>query len=517
MTASHRLAASGSGTRPRLVLAGGVLAVVALALRLWGLATANELFIDEVTYSRLALSVSRGQWPNLAGEAFYLHPPLTFWLNGGVIRLLGLSPDPTALVFQLRWVNAVLGVAVVVLAFALLLRTTRPVVAVVGALVLAADPFVLRIDSRVMLETTAFALLLAGWLCVLTGLERPGGKARRAFLAGGGLLIGFAILAKDVTFVPGLLPVLLATVWRRTIRPRPAALVVGAGVLPYLGYLVALAFAGRLPQWWAAKAGGLLRMAGIDQVSGFNSPSSPSLLSALLAQLSRFGTSYVLLGLALPAGLLALRSARGDRRLVGLFASVMGLLGLFSFAFGTLEEQMGYFVVVPGVLALGVVYVEPRNWIERIRPVLTAATAVILVAGLTFAVLARSTSDNGYQQARAWMDTELPPNARVGLTTPTAQFALHSGEGRNLRIGTWASLGALYRFRAGYVLTQSRPLSQGYGYASPDLLPWLAAHAKQVFSTSGPTGGNTVVWQLDQAALKHAVSTGTVIPEVVQP
>jgi hypothetical protein len=148
---------------------------------------------------------------------------------------------------------------------------------------------------------------------------------------------------------------------------------------------------------------------------------------------------------------------------------------------------------------------------------MTVAAAVILVAGLSFTTYARSVTDNGYQQARAWMDTELPPGSRVGLTTPTAQFALHSGEGRNLRVGTWASLGALNRFKAGYVLTQSRPLSQGYGYASPNLLPWLAAHAKPVFTTSGPTGGDTVVWQLDPVTLAHAVSTGTVIPEVVKP
>ncbi|MEC3982068.1 ArnT family glycosyltransferase [Amycolatopsis sp. H20-H5] len=490
-----------SWTKPRLLLAGGALAVVALLMRVWGLATANELFIDEVTYSRLALSAGRGEWPNLAGQPFYLHPPLTFWLNGGVSRLFGLSPDPTSLVFQLRWVNAVLGVAVVVLAFTLLLRLTRPVIALVGGLVLAADPFVLRNDGRVMLETPAFALVLAGWLCLLVGLDRPGGRARRAYLVAGGLLIGLAILAKDVTLVPGLLPVLLAVLWRRTIQPRTAALVIGTGLLPYAGYLVALAFAGRFGQWWLAKVGGLRRMAGLDQVSGFNSGSSPSLLDALLGQLSRFGTSYVLLGLALPAGLLALLSARGDRRLVGLFASLMGLLGLFSLGFGTLEEQMGYFVVVPGVLALGITFAEPPRWLAKVRPALVAAAALVLVAGLGFGIHARSVTDNGYQQARAWLDSQLPPGSRVGLTTPTAQFALHSGEGRNLRVGTWASVGALHRFRAGYVLTQSRPLSQGYGYASPDLLPWLRAHAKPVFTANGPTGGATVVWQLDPAAL----------------
>ncbi|SER62736.1 ArnT family glycosyltransferase [Actinokineospora terrae] len=496
-------------TRAKLVLAGAAVVSLALLLRLWGLTTANELFIDEVTYSRLALSVSRGEWPNLAGEAFYLHPPLTFWLNGTITGLFGLSPDPTALVFQLRWVNALLGAVVVALAYVLLLRTTRPAIAVVGAVVLAADPFVLRNDSRVMLETPAFALILAGWLCLLVGLEK-----RRWLVYVGGLLLGLAVLAKDVSAIPALLPVILAMVWKKTL-PRATALeVLGTTLVPYLGYAIALAFAGRLPDWWSHKIGGLRRMAGLDQISGFNSPTAPSLLETLLGQLGRFGTSYLLLGLAVPAGVLALRSARADRRLVGLVASVMGLLGLFSLAFGTLEEQMGYFVVVPGVLALGIVAVELP---VRLRPVLVTAGAALVVTGLAFATHARGVTDNGYQQARAYLDTQVPPGSRVGLTTPTAQFALHSGEGRNLRVGTWTSLGALHRFRADYVLTQSRPLGLGYGYASPDLLPWLAAHAEPVFRTTGPSGGNTVVWRLDPTALERAVRSGQLIPEVVAP
>ncbi|WP_018683059.1 ArnT family glycosyltransferase [Actinokineospora enzanensis] len=499
-------------TRDKTVAVGAAVAGLALLLRVWGLTTANELFIDEVTYSRLALSVSRGEWPNLAGQPFYLHPPLTFWLNGAMIDLFGLSPDPTELVYQLRWVNALLGVAMVALGYALLVRTTSPGVAVAGAVVLAADPFVLRIDSRVMLETPAFALILAGWLCLLVGLER-----RRWLLGVGGVLLGLAVLSKDVAAVPALLPVLLAVLWRKTIPVRQAGIIVGAAVLPYFGYVLALTIAGRLPGWWHHKIGGLRRMAGLDQVSGFNAAHSPGLMETLLSQLSRFGTSYVLLGLAVPAGLLALRSARVDRRLIGLVASVMGFLGLFALAFGTLEEQMGYFVVVPGVLASGIVYVELPVRLTRWRPAVSGAAALLLVGGLSFAIHARGVTDNGYQRAREFLDTQVPHGSRVGLTTPTAQFALHSGEGNNLRVGTWTSLGALHKFCADYVLTQSRPLSLGYGYASPDLLPWLDAHAERVFTATGPSGGDTVVWKLDPAELDRAVRAGQLIPEVVAP
>ncbi|WP_033432406.1 ArnT family glycosyltransferase [Saccharothrix syringae] len=495
----------------RTWLVGAALALLALGLRAWGLTTANELFIDELTYARLASSAGRGEWPNLAGEAFYLHPPLAFWLNGGVAELFGLPPTPIDLVFGLRWVNAVLGAAVVALAYALLARTTRPAVAVVGALVLAADPFTLRQDSRVMLETPAFALVLAGWLVLLVGLSR----ASRPVLAAAGLLLGCAVLTKDIAVVPALLPVALAPLWRRTVALRDAALVVGAGLVPYAGYVVALAVAGRLPDWWRHKVGGLRRLVGLDQVTGFNADNAPSLLDALVGQLTRFGTSYVLLGLAVPAALLAVRSARADRRALGLVAVATGALGVFALAFGTLEEQMGYFVVVPGVLAAAVVHVEPPGFLARLRPVLTATALVLPAAGLGLAVVARTAADDGYRRAGEYFETALPPGSRVGVTTVTAQFAYQSTD--DVRFGTWTSLGALDRAGADHVLTQSRPLGQGYGYASPDLLPWLAAHATPVFGFTGPSGGDTVVWRLDREELAEAVREGRDIPEVVSP
>lgn len=498
----------------RLALVGVAVGALALVLRLWGLTTANELFIDELTYARLALSVSRGEWPNLAGEPFYLHPPMAFWLNGGAVDLFGLSADPAELAFQLRWGNALLGVVVVVLAYVLLLRTTRPAVAVVGAVVLAADPFVLRQDTRFMLETPAVALVLAGWLVLLVATGR---SRNRLALVAAGLLLGCAVLVKDVTSVAALLPVLLAPLWRGTLPPRAAALVVGAGLVPYAAYAAVLVAVGRFPDWLAHKVSGLRRMAGLDQITGFNAEGTPGLLEALVRQLGRFGTSYVLLALAVPAALLALRSTRADRRALALVAAATGVLGLFALGFGTLEEQMGYLVVVPGVLAAAIAYAEPPAAVARLRPALTAAAVVVAAAGLALAVVARGSADNGYQRAREYLDTRLPHGARVGVTTVTAQFALHSGEGADLQVGVWPSLGALHRARADYVLTQSRVLAQGYGYASPELLPWLDAHATPVFTFTGPSGGDTVVWRLDPVAVATAVESGHVIPEVVTP
>lgn len=506
--------------RFRTCAIGTALVGLALGLRAWGLGRANELFIDEITYARLALTTSHGHWPNLSGRQFYLHPPGAFLIDGAVVRVLGLSSNATALVPQLRWVNAVLGTVIVGLVFALLTRLTRTSVAIIGTLIVATDPFVLRNDGRVMLETPAVALLLTGWLLLLIALDRDGVR-RRVFLLSGGFALGLSVLTKDMAAVPALLPILIAPLWRRTIPRRQAALALGAGVAPYLGYLIALAATGRIGGWWDAKGGGVRRMLGLDQTTGFNAAGAPGLTGTLTDQLSRFGSSYVLLALAVPAGLLALTARRADRRFIGIGTTLVGLLGLFSLGFGTLEEQMGYFVVVPGVISLGIAFAEPPAVISRllsrrprIRPAMVGLAAALTLASVAFGLAARSVTDDGYQRARIWMDANLPPGARIGMTSPTSEFAFRPGDGRDMRTGAWASLTALRHYRAGYVLTQSRPLEQGYGYASPDLVPWLDKHATALFQTYGPTGGDTVLWKLDPKVLAVAVKDGTKIPVV---
>ena len=54
----------------------------------------------------------------------------------------------------------------------------------------------------------------------------------------------------------------------------------------------------------------------------------------------------------------------------------------------------------------------------------------------------------------------------------------------------------------------------GSGPASPELLGWLTAHATPVFTASGPTNGDTVVWRLDHAALRAALRAGVSLPPV---
>ena len=501
-----------------------VLGLVALAVRATGLARANELFIDELTYAEVANDVAAGHLPQQFGAPFFLHPIGSFLINGFVIRAFGLSGSYMDLVYPLRWVNTVLGAVSVALAVLLVRRLSGTAAAVVAGLVLAFDPFLLRQDGRVMIETPATLWLLAGWVVLLGSRRSPQEVAgdlppdapaprtpismRRALVAG--LLLGLALVTKDLTIFASLVPLVLAGWWRRTLSWSTVRRVLAAAAVPYLVYLAVVTVAGLLPALLAEKFGGVLRLVGLDQETGFNANPQASLTDRLVEMITRFGTSYVLLGLGLFAGIAVAYSTVPARRVIGLIAAVTGALGIYCVAAGAAEEQFGYYVVITSVLALSALWGELTERRPAWRRPVAAVALIFTVLTVGLGVSARTTVDDSLPRARAFLLATLPADARVGLTDVTPEFGLLPHEGW----GVWPSLTSLDDNGAQYVLTRSHQLDQGYGYAAPAMLDWLAAHATPVFTANGPSGGATVVWRLDQAAVASAVAAGQTLPPV---
>jgi 4-amino-4-deoxy-L-arabinose transferase-like glycosyltransferase len=431
-------------------------------------------------------------------------------LNGTIIKIGGLSGAPMDLVYDLRWVNVVLGSAMVLLAFLIARRIANPPIALAAATVLAFDPFLLRNDTRVMIETPATVALLTGWLVLLTAMARPANSSTPLWEIVSGLQLGFAVITKDMTFIPVVGSLAAAPLWRHTQPARNVARIVMATGIPYLAYLVVLGARGLLPQWWDAKSSGLRRMIGLEQTTGFNAHPQVSLVSRLIDEVSRFGTSYVLLALCVFAGAAASLSAVRVRRLIGLVAVSTAVLGLYAVLQGAAEEQFGYYVLVASVLALSATAADLLDRQPALRRPLTILSAVFVTITIVLGLTARLTVDDGYRQVRAWMNSHLPAGSRVGLTGVTAEFAFLPHAGYDV----WPSLTSLEANHADYVLTESHPLSEGYGYAAPALLDWLAHHASPVFETYGPSNGHTVVWKLDPASLAQAVAHGDEIRPV---
>jgi dolichyl-phosphate-mannose--protein O-mannosyl transferase len=128
---------------------GGLLWLVAFAVRAWSVRTANDLFIDELTYTRLSIAVGRGQAPNLDSVPFFLHPPVDFTLNALVLKVFGLSGSVMDLVYHLRWVNVVLGACVVLLVFLVARQISSNRAAAVAALVVALPSGARKVETAV--------------------------------------------------------------------------------------------------------------------------------------------------------------------------------------------------------------------------------------------------------------------------------------------------------------------------------------------------------------------------------
>jgi hypothetical protein len=478
---------------------------LALGVRAVGLTTSFELWVDEMLYSDLGASLGRGEIPRLADGPFFLHPPGYFAIEAAVIRLLGLdTTDSMSLALDLRWLTAFLGAISVALVFLLVRRVAGTWLAFWAGLVLAFDPFVLRNNSRVLLETASGVAVLAGLLVLVHHLDRRGRGHAVPRLLLAGLLLGYGVFTKDLTAFYAVVPVLLAVAWKHTLYVREGLVVLIGTTVPYLAYLVLLLVTGHLGDWWAAKERGFLRLAGAEQSTGFNSPDSPSLVDRLVEQVHTYGTSYVLLLLCPLAGLFAIWSRRPDRRLIGLTALVMGGLGVFLAGFGTFEEHFGYPVMLACVSALAVCVAELRERRPRLRRPVAVLALLFLGVGVTLGARLELTEDDGFQTFRTWASTELPDDARVGLTNDTSLRAFGDGD----RFGPWTTASLLLENQAQYVLTVRLPTEQGYALATPEMLEWLEANATPVFRHAGPTNGETTVWFIEESRLRWGASRG---------
>jgi len=474
--------------------------VAAFGVRALGLERGFELWVDEMLYVRLGESVSNGEFPRLPDGPFFLHPPGYFMLEAIFIKFLGITGDIIDVTLQVRWLNSVMGAVTVGLGFLLVGRVATNVAAWLTAVLLAFEPFVLRNNSHAFLETSAMVPALAGML-VVVGTRVPENRLRWFLrLAASGLLFGYSILCKDFFFICTLAPVAAAVTWKKTLRGREALVLSGFGLLPYGTYLVAVAASGHFSDWFWAKSNGLVRMSGVEKSTGFTAEGSPSLVSRLVEQSGHFGTSYLLLGLCPLVGLFLCFSHHPGRRLIGLVGVALGSAGVYSAAFGTFEEQYGYGVMVAGVLCSVLAVVEFKERFSRTRKTLGIMSVLFVALTVMLGLRTELTPDDGFARANDWIQANLPADARVSVTNSTGQFAYMDDP----RFGIWPSAPLMQQNGASYILTQSQPTSQGYGYANPTMLAWLKQHATPMITTPGPTNGETTIWFVDPAVLERA-------------
>jgi Dolichyl-phosphate-mannose-protein mannosyltransferase len=503
------------------VAAGALTLIIRLALH----GDSFDLFGDEVIYSALGRSVVNGGFPNFYGP-FFLHGPAFFYLEAGWARLYGSSlsgvslyripSDLMSLIYEMRTLNALIAAATAVVLVLLATRIASLWSGAAAGMLFVLDPFCIRQNDRVLLETALMLWVMLGYLVFTTLIDRPlsRGTAARAVVAG--VFFGLAVLTKDEGALLSMLPLLAALVLRWGPDRRLTLITIVTIVDVYIAYVTVVAASGYGHLLWRAKTAGITRMLGVVQTSGFHSSGGGSLGSRLFAEANYFGTTYLLLALAAVAALVVLRRGGKQQRMLGLLYCAAGVTMAYAVGLGTLEEQELYLLIIPSLVIIPVAVTVLRTPNQgRRRPAapksgtslkparkpgpawtVVPAAALVLVLGInlvTFVQWLRQ-PDDGFAQLARYATAHVPAGSAIAAIQGDIEspYAL----GADYDVGYWDTPAALSRAHAHYVVVEWGPVEEGYSHQTPAQVRQLVAHGKAVFSFHGRTYGDLELYQL---------------------
>lgn len=327
------------------VAAAVVACVLTEVVREYRLGPSYGIFVDEITYLRLGVSMATHGTVDLYGEPFFLHPPLFFVLEAAVLRLTDLPGDIIEAVYRYRQINVALAGMTAAALFAIVARLTRQWVGpLVVATLYAVDPFAIRMTSRILLEPAAGLWIVCGYLVLVNALlatpPDDGAHPRhrrwlRARWILGGVLFGMAILTKEPVALFTVVPLVVAAALRWVPRAGVGLAVLTAAVT-YAIYPLAVLVSGQWPRFIDEKVSGLMRLSGTLQEYGFNTAGSASFVDRIIERLDTLAGTYVILALGTMACAYLLRSGRNAERLVALWAAAAYGYGAWSMLKGTL-------------------------------------------------------------------------------------------------------------------------------------------------------------------------------------
>jgi hypothetical protein len=405
--------------------------MLSLGVRLALFSYSFDLFGDEVIYVKLGRSVYDGGFPSFPASAnepptpFFLHGPVFFYLESAWMRLWVNQATLWAQVLQMRTLNILLAAATAVVLVLLVERASGSLWAA-GAtgLLFAIDPYIIRQNDRVLLETSMMLFVVLGYFVFVHLIDRPATPRNVLRAVGAGVLFGAAILTKDETALLIMLPLAAAFILRWGPSRLLTAIAAGAAVACYGLYLAVVALtpflfhwpphtliSGNLRSFWQYKATGISRLLGQVQITGFHH--SGSLVARLVSEAGTFATTYLLLALAALFVILVLRRGNEVARVLGLLYLAAAIALSYAVTKGTLEEQELYLLAIPSLIIVPVAVTLLR--INR-RAVAVAALAVLTaLTGFNAATIVQlgTHQDTGYSQLLAYVAKNVPSACRL--------------------------------------------------------------------------------------------------------
>jgi 4-amino-4-deoxy-L-arabinose transferase-like glycosyltransferase len=541
-------AASARRALPRTALVLFAIYLATWLLRAVFLARSFDIFYDELIYLHISENVARGLGIRYYTAPFYLHPPVFFLIEGAYLALVRPAGNMVEHVYAVRYLNIVFGGLSAVLLYSIGRRIAGAWAGALAALVFALEPFIIRINSRNLLETITMFWILVGY-SILFGAVRtsasaakqtpsgpalpPAGRAPArspyetqplpritqhlgdipkargrqpwpgtswARIIGAGGAFGLAMLSKEPPALIILLPLAICFLLNWSLPRRTSLLVGSVACLIYLIYPASVLAFGDRAQFVQQKLAGLFRFAGVVQESGFNQHGGPSFMQAILSNLGNFATTYILIGSGIIAIAVLLLVGEPRARLLAVWAASAYALKAFLVLFGTNEEQYFYYLVTSSILAtaVAVVVLQPARFTpamrRRWRAAGLAALALFCLWAGSIWVKTHLTPDNGYEYLFAYIERQVPPGSAIAATTNTSREFLKS---EDYTIGAWGTVDDICENGAQYVVLSTLLVEKRYDAATPELYAWLTNNAQPIFSFNDPTNGDLMLYRLD--------------------
>jgi len=495
--------------RPAVVAA--VVGTVALLIRLALHVRGFDLYGDETIYTSLGRSVISGGFPRFDGQTFFLHGPTFFYLEAGWARLVGNPPGLMAWVYEMRTLNALFAGATAVVLVLLATRASSLRAGAVTGLLFALDPFCIRQNDRVMLETVLMFWVMLGYLVFTSLIDRVPSRRDWPCAVGAGLLFGCAVLTKDEGALLTVVPLLAAVAFRWGPRRALTLLTVGTTAAVYAVYVAVVVSNGQFSGLWVAKTSGIQRMLGLVQITGFHSSGGGSLSSRLIAEAGSFATTYIALALAVPALVVLLRRGGPLQRMLGLLYCAAGVTLAYAVVLGTLEEQELYLLIVPSMLLIPVaatLLFERRRFSRRAQRSGRIPSAAVIIAALTLTfglniftcVQWLREPDEAIVHLLQYIAAHVPVGTTVTNPTVTLNSSLNDITQETLppryNVDPWLTPAARSRDHVRYVVVEWGLISDGYSTISSSEILSVVRSGRQVFSAPGRTYGQVTLYEL---------------------
>ena len=428
-----------------------------------------------------------------------------------------------------------------VLVFLIARRAAGWQAGLVAALLFSLDPFVIKLNSLNMLETSAMAWVLAGYWTLISGLTVVDESEENTALwhhflptmfEGGqpialwrqlliGMFFGLALLTKETMIFVTLLPLAVFYVLQWSLTRRALTVIGGLALGIYALYPAAVLMTGQWQVFVQEKTQGFVRFTGLVRSTGFKRPGGPSLTSTAVDRLANYGATYLLFALALIAVFILLKRGGTINRVVAVWTLSTYAMLSYNILFGTLEEQFFYYLVVVCILATAIAAVQfiksPAG--QRARGAAFHASLVLFILMTSFNVYQWTAvhlePNDGFVNVLDFLHEHVRHGQHVASTSETGQYVLEgylSGPW-----GTWTTVDQLKAFAPDYVLVTPHTLVWNNRMAAEALLDWIDENGQQIYVFNGRENNTLRLYRLPWAKAPMTNTAPSALPGVGTP